>query len=143
MKYWVGVVGLEHTTIAVQGGFCQFNHGKRAPVERMNPGDRFVIYSPRETIRSGESIQAFTAIAEVLPGEVYQFDFSDNFKPFRRDAKYFESSHAPIKPLLADLEFTMGRDRNWGQILRRGFFEIIGADFELIRSAMGAYMWHP
>jgi len=135
MRYWVGVVSLAHTEIAVESGVCQFNHGKRAPVDRMSPGDRFVIYSPKETIRGGEPIQAFTAIGEVLPSDVYQVEYG-GFEPFRRDARYFVSSHALIRPYLEKLTFTKGRKASWGQILRRGFFEISEEDFKLISTAM-------
>jgi hypothetical protein len=135
MKYWVGVVSLEHIKIGVEGGFCQFNHGKRAPLDRMASGDFFVIYSPKEAMREGEPIQAFTAIGEVLPNHVYQVDYR-GFKPFRRDARYFASSHVPIRPLLEKLMFTKGRETSWGQVLRRGFFGISEEDFELIATSM-------
>lgn len=135
MRYWVGVVSLAHTDIAVEGRFCQFNHGKRAPVDRMSPGDRFVIYSPKEAIGGGEPIQAFTAVGEVLPSDVYQVGYQ-GFKPFRRDARYFVSSHALIRPLLEKLTFTEGRKASWGQVLRRSLFEISEKDFELIATAM-------
>jgi len=135
MRYWVGVVSLAHTEIAVESGICQFNHGKRAPVDRMSPGDRFVIYSPKEAIGGSEPIQAFTAIGEVLPPDVYQVEYG-GFEPFRRDARYFVSSHALIRPYLEKLTFTKGRKASWGQILRRGFFEISEEDFKLISTAM-------
>lgn len=137
MKYWVGVIGLEHTKIAIESGVCQFNHGKRAPLDRMSTGDRFVIYSPKEAIRSGESVQAFTAIGEVLPADVYQIEYN-GFKPFRRDARYFKSSQVSIRPLLKELAFTKDNGTSWGQIMRRGFFEVSEADFELIATAMVA-----
>jgi len=135
VKYWVGVVSLEHTKIAVEGRFCQFNHGKRGPVDRMSPGDRFVIYSPKDAIGGGEPVQAFTAIGEVLPSDVYQVEYR-GFMPFRRDARYIVSSHALIRPLLEKLTFTNGMKTSWGQVLRRGFFEISENDFDLIATAM-------
>jgi hypothetical protein len=135
MKYWIGVISLAHTEIAVESGICQFNHGKRSPLDRMSTGDHFTIYSPKETIKGGAPIQAFTAIGEVLPTEVYQVEYN-GFKPFRRDALYFESSHALIRPYLEELDFTKGKKASWGQVLRRGFFEVSEKDFELIAKAM-------
>lgn len=135
MKYWVGVVSLAHVQIGVEGCFCQFNHGKRAPVERMSPGDHFVYYSPKETIKGGEPVQAFTAIGEVLQSDVYQVEYN-GFKPFRRDVHYFPSTNASISPLLEKLDFTKGQGSSWGQIMRRGFFEISETDFQRISSAM-------
>lgn len=111
------------------------NQGKRAPVDRMSPGDRFVIYSPKEAIGGGEPIQAFTAIGKVLTSRVYQVKYQ-GFSPFRRDAHYFESSHTLIHPLLEKLTFTKGKRASWGRVLRRGFFEIPERDFELIATAM-------
>jgi hypothetical protein len=137
MRYWVGVVSVAHTEIGVEGGFCQFNHGKRAPVARMEAGDRFAIYSPKQEMKAGLSVQAFTAIGEVMPAQVYQVEYK-GFRPFRRDAVYFVSSHASIRPLLEKLEFTKDRKASWGQVLRRGFFEISAEDFELIATAMAA-----
>lgn len=135
MRYWVGVISLAHVKIGVEGGFCQFNYGKRAPVDRMSHGDRFVIYSPKEEMQGGETLQAFTAIGEVQPSDVYQVEYR-GFKPFRRAARYFTASHAPIRPLLEKLQFTKDQRPSWGQILRRGFFEISGEDFEIIAEAM-------
>jgi len=137
MKYWLGVVSLAHVEIGVAGGFCQFNHGKRASLDRMSLGDRFVYYSAKETIRGGHAIQSFTAIGEVLIGDVYQVEYK-GFKPFRRDIHYFPSSHAMIRPLLGELDFTRGKEKTWGQVLRRGFFEISEMDFKLISHSMKA-----
>jgi len=137
MKYWVGVVSLAHTKIAVENCICQFNHGKRAPLDRMSSHDRFVIYSPKEEIRGGDPVQAFTAIGEVLPSDVYQVEYRE-FRPFRRHAHYFASSHALIRPMLGNLVFTKGKEASWGQVLRRSFFEISKRDFGLIATAMKA-----
>jgi hypothetical protein len=136
MKYLIGVVSHAHTKIAVTEGICQFNHGKRAPLDRMSPGDRFTIYSPKEEMRAGESLKSFTAIGEVQDSDVYQVEYR-GFKPFRRDALFFRASHAPIRPLLKVLSFTRKQGSSWGQILRRGFFEIDEGDFNIIAKAMG------
>ena len=133
---WIGVAGREHVRRAVEGGFCQLNHGRDAPVRRLSPGDLIVYYSPREGMRSGEPLQAFTAIGEVLEGEPYQVDLTPMFRPVRRDVRYFDAVDASIRPLLGTLSFTKGR-RSWGQELRRGTFAIDWADCQLIARAMG------
>ena len=71
-SYWVGVASREHVLAAVSGGFCQLNHGKQAPLKRMQPGDRLLYYSPREEMRRGEPVQAFTAIGEILDRAIRQ-----------------------------------------------------------------------
>jgi hypothetical protein len=30
-RYWVGVVSRDHVRRAIDGGFCQANHGEEAP----------------------------------------------------------------------------------------------------------------
>ncbi len=105
-------------------------------MDRMSPGDCFAIYSPKEEIRDGDPVQAFTAIGKVLASEVYQVE-SRGFKPFRRDVRYLEASPAPIRPLLEKLSITKGRGASWGQVLRRGFFEVTEKDYEVIAAAMG------
>jgi hypothetical protein len=65
-RFWVGVASREHVLAAVRGAFCQLNHGKEAPVRRLEMGDSIVFYSRRERIEGGESLQAFTAVARIL-----------------------------------------------------------------------------
>lgn len=133
--YWVGVVSRDHVMAAVRGGFCQVNHGKEAPLRRIKPGDRMLYYSPRQGIRDGDPVQAFTAIGEVLDRDIYEVTVSEKFRPFRRDVRYFTATDAPIRPLLRDLSFA-GANPNWGLILRRGTFAITAQDYRLIADAM-------
>jgi hypothetical protein len=136
-RYWVGVVSAEHVRKAVEGGFCQLNHGKEAPLRRLQPGDRILYYSSRETMQSGEPLQAFTAIGEVLDEEPYAVAVTKDFHPFRRNVRYFSAEPAPIRPLLPHLSFSRG-NAAWGQVLRRGTFEIEESDYKLILKAMRA-----
>jgi EVE domain len=132
---WVGVASREHVAAAVQGGFCQINHGREAPLRRLQPGDHIVYYAPRERMRGGDVVQAFVALGKILPGEPYRADASKGFRPFRRDVEYHAGTDAPIRPLLKKLSFT--RDRvSWGQALRRGTFRIEPDDLEVIANAM-------
>lgn len=132
-SYWVGVASREHVLAAVRGGFCQLNHGKEAPLKRLQHGDRLLYYSPKTAMRDGEPIQAFTAIGEILDRPIRQE--ADGFRPFRRDVRYFGASEAPIKPLLPSLSFARGTT-SWGQVLRRGTFQIERGDYLLIARAM-------
>lgn len=134
-SYWVGVASKDHVLAAVRGGFCQFNHGKEAPLKRMQPGDRLLYYSPKEGMRAGESVQAFTAIGEILDGAIRQDSVKAGFRPFRRDVRYFDACDAAIKPLLPHLAFARGK-ASWGQVLRRGTFRIEPGDYRVIAQAM-------
>ena len=87
-------------------------------------------------MRSGAPIQAFTAIGEVIDDEPQQAVQSQTFKPFRRQVQYEDGRDAAIRPLLEELSFSRGR-KSWGQVLRRGLFEIEAGDCAIIAAAMG------
>ena len=135
-KNWVAVASADHVAVGRTAGFMQVCHGKVSPLKRVQPGDRIVYYSPRESMGEGEPVQAFTAIGEVLPGEAYRADTGGGFKPVRRDVRFFKAHDAPIKPLLAQLSFTRGRT-SWGYAFRRGSFRIEADDYRAIAKAMG------
>jgi hypothetical protein len=136
-RYWVGVASREHVLRGVGGGYAQLSHGKREPLERMGVGDRLVYYSPKESRKGGEPLQAFTAIGRVAGDGAYRFDMGGGFVPFRRDVAYLPTKReASVRPLIDRLSFIRNKDR-WGQEFRRGHFEIPREDFWLIASAMG------
>src|SRR5262247_2551592 len=97
-SYWIGVVSRDHVERGVAGGFTQLNHGRAGPLERMQPGDGFVYYSPRAEHPFGTPVQAFTAIGRVAAGEIFQGEGED--RPFRRRVEYMPASDAPIRPLI-------------------------------------------
>jgi hypothetical protein len=119
----------------VAGGFCQLCHGKAAPLNRMAPGDMLIYYSPRQEMRAGAPIQAFTAIARINESVPYQVTVKEGFEPMRRDVTYIDAAEAPIRPMLKDLSFVQGLP-SWGMAFRRGFFSILLDDFQKIASAM-------
>ena len=135
-RFWAGIASREHVLAAVRGGFCQLNHGKEAPVRRLQIGDRIVFYSPRERMDGGESIQAFTAAGRIVDDVPYQVEQSKDFRPFRRKTEYFKSKDTSIHPLLDELSFTKGRS-NWGAALRMGIFQMKREDYMKIAIAMG------
>ena len=49
-KYWIAVASADHTRRGKAGGFMQVNHGKAAPLRRVQPGDGVIYYSPTETM---------------------------------------------------------------------------------------------
>ena len=134
-QFWVGVVSREHVHRGVEGGFIQLNHGKKAPLQRMRPGDGLVMYSPRTSYPSGAPLQHFTAIG-VVTGMPYQVEMTEGFKPYRVDVRFFESVEAPIKPLVAELSFIRNKT-HWGAAFRFGYVKIPAADFDLVAKAMG------
>ena len=135
-QFWVGVVSREHVQRGVEGGFIQLNHGKKAPLQRMRAGDGLVMYSPRTSYPSGESLQQFTAIGVVVTGQTYQVEMADDFKPYRVDVSFFESTEATIRPLIEQLSFIKNKTR-WGATFRFGYIKVPAADFALVAKAMG------
>lgn len=133
---WIAVASREHVQAAVVGGFCQLNHGRLAPLQRLHPGETILYYAPRDQMRAGHVVQAFVAIGRILPGEPWQADAPNDFAPYRRAVHYHECREAPIRPLLQTLSFT--RDRaSWGQMFRRGTFRVEADDVRAIAAAMG------
>lgn len=129
--YWLGVASREHVRKAVEGGFCQLNHGREAPLKRLRPGDRIVYYSPREGMRAGAAVQSFTAVGEVMEGEPYSVDGPEGGSFYRRAVRYETSEDIPIQPLLPQLSFSRGGG-SWGQALRRGTLQITAEDYAVI-----------
>ena len=85
----------------------------------------------------GESVQAFTAIGEVKPGDAYRVEQADVFHPYRRDVEYRRGARsAALAKLRERLAFTRGRGAHWGVTFRRGSFEISREDFALIAEVM-------
>ena len=140
MNYWIGVVSRSHVLRGVAGGFAQMNHGKQAPLKRMKAGDGLVYYSPRESYPDGAPLQAFSALGFIRSGEVYPHDMTPDgvpgFVPWRIDVDYQVVQCAPIKPLLAQLEFITDKT-HWGAVFRFGQIKISEADFRRIAAAMG------
>lgn len=119
----------------VTGGFVQINHGKQAPLKRMKKSDYLIVYSSKITMEGNEKCQAFTAIGQVKDDEVYQFQMTENFKPFRRNIEFLKCRESSIIPLINDLEFIPNK-KSWGYPFRFGFFEIKENDFNLISFKM-------
>lgn len=134
VRYWVNTVSKDHVTVGQRGGFVQASHGKAAPLARLERGDLIVFYSPKEVYGETVPCQRFTAAAEIS-GESYRVVVSDDFKPFRKPARYLHVTKAPIQSLLDLLSFIPDCAR-WGLPFRRGLFEINRDDFRQIAVAM-------
>lgn len=132
-KCWMGVVSKDHVLLGVAGSFAQVCHGKKSALTRMKQGDWFVYYSPLEMFGDKKKLQAFTAIGVVRTGEVYQFEQSPDFKPFRIDIDYFNCKEVPVSELKSALAITQG---NWGMRIRSGHLELSLTDMKKLCDAM-------
>ena len=68
-RHWVIVASLDHARRGLGNGFVMANHGKRAPLVRMSPGDGVLIYSPTTTYPRGEPLRAITVVGEITGTE--------------------------------------------------------------------------
>ena len=134
-KYWIAVVSKEHTMRGVSGGFMQVCHGKPAPLKRMKTNDWIIVYSPKLSMDGVEKCQAFTAIGQTIDEDVYQFQMTKDFIPFRRNIRFHDCEETSILPLIENLDFIQNKSR-WGYPFRFGFFEINEHDFNIISSKM-------
>ena len=134
-RYWIASISKEHTQRGTSGNFIQVCHGKQSPLKRMKKGDYLLVYSSKITMEGNEKCQAFTAIGRIKDDEVYQFQMSETFKPFRRNIEFSKCLETSIIPLINDLEFIPNK-KSWGYPFRFGFFEINKNDFNFITSRM-------
>jgi len=136
MKYWISVASKEHVLRGVDEGFAQVCHGKKAPLQRMKLGDWLIYYSPTYSFKGKDLCQEFTAIGQIVDGNVYQFDMGGGFCPFRIDVDYLPYQQLSIRPLINNLSFIRNKNR-WGYMFRFGHFEIPESDFLVIKEAIG------
>jgi len=137
---WIAVASAEHARRGCaipERGFMQVCHGKRAPLERVQPGDRVAYYAPTLTLGGKDKCQCFISLGLVQPGAPYAFDMGGGFVPFRRDVAYVPAVEASILPLLDQFEFVQDR-AHWGYQFRFGLFKIGEPDLRLIAQAMQA-----
>lgn len=134
-KYWIATISKEHAQRAITGGFIQVCHGKEGPLKRMQKEDCILIYSSKITMEGSERCQCFTALGKVVGDEVYAFQMTESFVPFRRNIQFMKATEVSILPLIENLEFIPNK-KSWGYPFRYGFFEINENDFNFIASKM-------
>ncbi|KAA9368321.1 EVE domain-containing protein [Ochrobactrum quorumnocens] len=134
-RHWIATVSAEHAMVGQRLGFVQVCHGKAAPLRRLHCGDRIFTYSPKLSLGSNDSLQAFTTIGFLRDHQPYQVEMARDFYPWRRDVEWLPARQAPIRPMLDQLSFTRSKS-NWGYQFRFGLFEISDADADLIAEAM-------
>lgn len=135
MKYWINTISKEHVLIGKKDGIVQANHGKPTALKRLKVGDKVIFYSPKTAFENGEPLKAFTALATISDENIYQVELSDDFKPYRINARYEECNEVEIQPLIENLDFIRNK-KSWGYMFRFGLFEIKEHDFNLIYSKM-------
>ncbi|MBK0421093.1 EVE domain-containing protein [Leucobacter sp. CSA2] len=130
---WLGVVSAAHVRRGVELGIAQINHGKRAGLARMRPGDTLVYYSPTEQRGDRAPLREFTAIGTLPDDEIWQAD-EGCFKPYRRRVNYRDAGPIPLEDVRDRLHLT--QQPNWGYQLRFGLVPLDEHDIEVLGSAM-------
>jgi hypothetical protein len=134
VRHWLGVVSREHVRRGIGLGIAQVGHGRRSGLDRMEPGDTLIYYSPHVSLEAKEPLRAFTALGRIADDELWQAD-EGGFKPWRRRVEYEPGAHElPLSRLSGALELT--GTPNWGYQLRRGLIELSEHDHLTIRAAM-------
>lgn len=134
-RFWINTISLEHVGLGVADGFVQADHGKPTRLRWLRRGDWIVMYSPREGIRAGAAVQAFTALGVVTDDEPYQVRSGPDIEPWRRRVHWQPCVPIDVRPLLDGLTFVIDKVQ-WGYPFRRGLFRIDHTDFALIALAM-------
>lgn len=134
-KFWIIVASKNHVMRGVEGGFCQANHGKEAPLKRMKRGDWVICYSPKETFEGNSPLRKFIALGQIRDDHVYQAEMSNDFHPFRRNIEFLAVNETAIEPLISELSFIENK-KSWGYVFRFGLIQIPRDDFVLIANHM-------
>lgn len=134
-KYWIIVASKDHVQNGLRWGIAQACHGKSSPLKRMKKGDYVIYYSSKNVFGKNDKCQEFTAIGKVKDDDVYQFQMSEEFCPYRRNIEFLEHKDTSILPLIPFLEFIPNK-KSWGYPFRFGILEINQNDFDLISSKM-------
>lgn len=79
---WIAVASAQHVRRGREGGFMQVNHGKAAPLRRVQPGDGIVYYSPTTILGEKDGLRAFTAIGTVREENPIKATWAAASRPF-------------------------------------------------------------
>lgn len=139
-RYFLIIASRNHVRAALEGAFCQANHGKKEPLQRMRKGDGVVFYSARETYEpnrkllsksksncgaestvragggKGDVCQRFTAIGRVSGDEVYQVQL-EGWEPWRRDVRFLDMKAVEKKGV--DREGGLGKEAPIAPLIER------------------------
>src|SRR3954452_10629260 len=112
-RHWVIVASRDHARRGLTDGFIMANHGKRAPLARMSPGDGVLFYSPTTTYPDGEPLRAVTVVGDVTGMEPEPSDVIAG--GFRRAASPRETEPLRLEEIREYLPVSR---------IRFGFFEL-------------------
>ena len=100
MQNWLAVASANHVAIGREQGFAQVNHGKSAPLRRMQPDDLIAYYSQTEVYGQRKLLQSFTALGRIAQGEPNLPD-DRRFHPLPARCGLAAEPPGPYRPLAA------------------------------------------
>ncbi|HEX8548458.1 MAG TPA: EVE domain-containing protein [Cytophagaceae bacterium] len=110
-KFWIIVASKDHVKTGIAEGIAQACHGKASPLRRMRKGDFVIYYSGKQHFGKPEKCQEFTAVGIVKDDEVYPFQMTAEFCPFRRNIEFYKSEDVSILPMIDELEFIQNKKK--------------------------------
>lgn len=134
-QYWVSKAAQEHVKVVQDKGYTQVNMGPRGPLEKMNPGDWILYYSPTVYYAQDEPVcHQFTGIACVNDQRVYPQGglFPDRW---RRNVEFFECEPIHVQHFVGKVTF-LPEQKNWQDTLEESIFQITRDDFITIVEAI-------
>ncbi len=134
-RYFLGIAERIHSQMCMEAGVVVLGIKGPAGVKKLSPGDHVVYYSPK-TEPDGETLQAFTAIGEVVGEDIYERDFGGGHPLWVRNMEWrTDAEEASIRPLLESLSW-IKKPKNWGFYMRGSSRKITGKDYAIIAGAM-------
>ncbi|MCS6761860.1 MAG: EVE domain-containing protein [Candidatus Devosia symbiotica] len=135
-RYWIGLAARAHVMVEQTNGFVMVAHGSHSAVLRLQPGDWFVYYAPRQTFGGKKAVRRFVPIGQIANGKPMQRQMTVDVTGWFRATYYQATQEADIYPLLDQFGFVTERT-HWSMYFRKLLFKVDIADFSLIAAAMG------
>lgn len=134
-RYFMGIAERVHARLCMEEGVVVLGIKGPSGVKNVSVGDKVIYYSPK-TEPEGKTLQAFTAIGEVVGDHAYERDFDGGHTLWVRSVDWRkDATEVPIRPLLEKLSFVKN-PKNWGFYMRGSKREIPAEDYAVIAGAM-------
>ena len=130
MTAWQGDLTVVHVRAGRALGIAQVSQDARGVLARRLAGDSLTYYSPTERRGDINPLRAFTAIAILADGGIWQAN-EGVFRPYRCHANYLVTISISLEEVRADLHLTS--EPNWGYQLHRGLIPLAPVDADLLR----------
>jgi hypothetical protein len=109
MKYWIIVASKNHCLKSMENNFIQACHGKIWPLKKMQPNDKFILYSPKLVFGEKAPCQKFINIGKITEELPYEIQIPNGD---RRNVVFEEKLKTiSILPLIENLDFITNKKK--------------------------------